>query len=86
MKVVVEEKDGEGLASFLGRPVTLWCMNYIYSGTLVGLNDTCAKLKDAVLVYETGAFTSPGWKDAQSLPGGVHYVQLAAIESFGGVK
>ena len=37
------------------------------------------------IVYETGAFTDPKWKDAQNLP---HdwYVQIQAIESFGIMK
>jgi len=61
-------------------------MNYIYAGTLVGISETCVKLRDAELVYETGAFTESGWKDAQQLPGPAHYVQLTAIESFGSVK
>lgn len=86
MKVVMDTSDGEGLDAFLGQPITLWCLNYIYAGTLTGLNDTCVKLTDASIVFETGPFTEPGWEDSQKLPGDVHYVQLAAIESFGGVK
>lgn len=86
MKVLCEEKGGEGLLAFMGKPIALWCLNYIYSGILVGVNDSCVKLKDAVIVYETGALTEKGWKDAQRLPGDFHYVQLSALESFGGAK
>ena len=82
MKVLVTEKEGEGLISHLGKKVTLFCMNYIYNGELEGVNDTCVKLKNAYLVYETGAFQDRGFKDAQKL-GDVWYVQTAAIESFG---
>lgn len=79
--VQVQEVEGEGLMSLLGQRVTLFCMNYIYTGTLVGVNSTCVLLEDAAVVYETGAFTDTKWKDAQPLPKAL-YVQVAAIESF----
>jgi hypothetical protein len=83
--VQVTEVAGEGLESLLGQRVTLFCMNYIYTGTLEGVNTTCVKLVDAAIVYETGAFTDKAWKDAQSLPNAV-YVQMGAIESFAVLK
>ena len=82
VKVKCEEIEGEGLLALLGKRVTLFCMNYIYTGDLEGVNDTCVKLKDAYIVYETGDFSSSGWKDAQKLAK-EFYVQTAAIESFG---
>jgi hypothetical protein len=86
MKVVVEERAEEGLESYMGRPVVLWCLNYIYTGTLVGYNAVCVKLKDAEIVYETGSFSERGFKDSQKLPGDYHYVMLSAVESFGDTK
>ena len=86
MKKIVESVEGEGLEKFLGELITLFCSNYIYTGKLSGINETCVLLTDAAIVYETGAFTEKGWKDAQRLPGGIWYVQREAIESFGGVK
>jgi hypothetical protein len=86
MKKIVEQVEGEGLVKFLGEPITLFCANYIYAGKLKGINETCVLLTDASIVYETGAFTEKGWKDAQPLPGGEWYIQLSAIESFGYVK
>ena len=85
MKKIVNEVQGEGLEKLLGERVTLFCMNYIYTGTLTGVNETCVLLTDAAIVYETGAFTERDWKDAQKLP---HdwYVQTASIESFGKMK
>lgn len=85
MKKIVEEVEGEGLVKFLGQRVTLFCMNYIYTGKLSGANETCVLLTDAAIVYETGAFTDMKWKDAQSLP---HdwYVQISSIESFGVIR
>lgn len=84
--VEVETVEGEGLEKFLGEPITIFAANYIYTGRLSGVNETCVLLTDAAIVYETGAFNEKGWKDAQKLPGGSWYVQLSAIESFGAVK
>jgi len=82
----VVEVAGEGLEKLLGEKVTLFCMNYIYTGKLAGVNSTCVLLEDAAIVYETGAFTEKNWKDAQELPNGEWYVQTATIESFGILK
>ena len=61
-------------------------MNYIYTGKLAGVNDTCVLLEDPAIVYETGEFTDKSWKDAQYLPSKEFYVQLSAVESFGVMK
>ena len=85
MKKIVEEVSGEGLQKLLGERVTLFCLNYIYTGKLIGINETCVLLTGASIVYETGELTSKSWKDAQALS---HdwYVQLSAVESFGVLK
>ena len=83
--VKVEEVEGEGLLGLLGEKVTVFCGNYIYSGVLAGVNDTCILLKEAGIVYETGVLTTKEWKDRQALPGD-WYVQLSSIESFGKLK
>jgi hypothetical protein len=83
--VQVTEVDGEGLVGLMGQRVTFFCLNYIYVGTLVGVNETCVKLDDPAIVYETGAFNNAEWKDAQKLPHSI-YVMLATVESFGIVK
>ena len=57
MKMIVTEVENEGLEALIGQVVTLFCGVYIYSGKLVGVNDTCVKLEDAGIVYETGPFT-----------------------------
>ena len=79
--VKVEEVDGEGLEGLMGEYVVLWCMNYIYSGKLVGVNDKFVKLEEAHVVFETGAFDATAFKDAQALPTD-HYIMLTAVESF----
>ena len=85
MKCLVKEVEGEGLESLLGQTVTLFCGVYIYTGKLVGVNDTCVKLEDVKIVYETGPFIEKAWKDAQSLPY-AWYVSRQGIESFGILK
>ena len=84
MKKIIDDKD-EGLISLLGERVTFFCMNYIYTGKLVGVNDVDVKLEDAAVVYETGPFNEKSWKDAQDLPN-AHYVRLSSVESYGVVK
>ena len=79
--VQVQKGEGEGLEGLLGKPVTLFCLNYIYTGKLVGVNDKFVKLEKASVVYETGAFTDKYFKDAQPLPRDL-YVMQSAIESF----
>ena len=81
MKKLVEEVENEGLISLMGERITLFCLNYIYTGKLVGVNDQFVKLEDAAIVYETGSFEEKEWKDAQKLPKPV-YVMIQTIESF----
>ncbi len=79
--VSVQEVEGEGLTALLGERVTLFCLNYIYTGKLAGVNTSCVLLEDASIVYETGALDNKNWADAQKLPNDL-YVQTNAIESF----
>ena len=85
MKKIVEEVSSEGLEKLLGDRVTLFCANYIYTGKLIGINDSCVLLTEAGIVYETGELKTGVWKDMQLLP---HdwYVMLQSIESFGLLK
>ena len=81
----VVDVEGEGLMSLLGQVVTLFCDTYIYTGLLEGVNDDCVLLKDPSIVYETGAFTTSTWQNAQKLPHPI-YVMKGKIEAFGLVK
>lgn len=65
----------------LGKNVMLFCVNYIYTGVLVGLNDSVVKLEKPRIVYETGAFDTDTFLDAQAIPSDL-YVTLSSIESF----
>ena len=77
----VIEVENEGLVALLGEVITVFCANYIYTGKLEGVNDTCIKLTSPKIVFETGDFNDKIWKDAQSLPNDL-YLQLGMIESF----
>ena len=85
MKKIIETTESEGLDLLLGETVTIFCQIYIYTGKLVGVNDTFIKLSGAKIVYETGSFDTKEWKDAQSLPND-WYIKKHAIESFGILK
>ncbi len=87
MRKLVEVVDvaGEGFEALLGETITCFCAVYIYTGKLVGVNADCIKLEAPKIVYETGAFNTKDWKDAQSLPNEL-YIQKAMIEAFGIVK
>lgn len=83
--VTVSEVENEGFMALLGKRITIFSLNYIYTGDLVGVNDTCVLLENPAIVYETGPFNTKDWKDAQNLPNNL-YVQMGCIESFGEVK
>jgi len=79
--VTVTEVEGEGLVALLGKRVILFCANYFYSGTLVGVNAHDVLLEDAGIVYETGPLTAKVFKDEQKF-GGHLYVRTGAIEAY----
>ena len=79
--VNVQEVEGEGLIALLGEKVILFCMNYFYAGTLVGVNTDCVLLEDGGIVYETGPFSDKSWKDIQKISGPL-YIRIASIEAF----
>ena len=79
--VSVQEVEGEGLESLMGEQVIVWCMNYNYTGKLVGVNTHDILLEGASVVYETGPLCAEKFKDAQPLPNDL-YVRIASIESY----
>jgi len=79
--VTVQEVDGEGLVALLDKQVLIFCLNYIYTGKLSGVNTNDILLTDPAIVYETGAFNSSSFADAQKLPNNL-YIRTSAIESY----
>jgi hypothetical protein len=85
MKVLatISEVKEEGMLALIGQNVEIFCGIYIYAGKLVGVNDTCVKLANPHIVYETGEFLDKKYKDAQQMGREFHYVATGFIESFG---
>lgn len=84
MKHLVESNES-AFESLAGEVITCFCMNYFYTGKLIGINDTCILLEKPKIIYETGSFSDTSWKDAQALPHNI-FVNTASIEAFGVVK
>lgn len=81
MKRIIETTD-DGFEALLGKSIQLWCMVYIYTGKLVGVNDDHLELEDAAVVFETGELRAKEWKDAQPVDGLLR-VMRRFIESWG---
>lgn len=79
--MTVTEVDGEGLEALLGERVVVWCMNYIYAGTLTGVNTHDILLENAGVVYNTGKLTAKTFEDFQEIVGPL-YVRLSAVEAY----
>ncbi len=83
--VQVQEVSEEGLIGLLGQRITLFCLNYFYTGDLIGVNEDCVLLKNPRIVYETGSYITKTWQNAEALPHDL-YVMKTAIEAFGVIK
>lgn len=77
----VVEVDG-GLLTLLNKKVMFIQSNYNYYGTLTGVNGREVELTDPYIVYETGAWSNPAWKDAQKLPTDKAYLAISANEVY----
>lgn len=83
--VQVVEVEDEGFMALMDKVITIFSLNYIYTGKLIGVNDTCVLLEEPSIVYETGDFSNKEWANVQRLPNQL-YIQTGCIESFGIVK
>ena len=84
MKRIIETKEvPSGFESLLGEEIVVWCLNYIYSGKLVGINATDILLENPSVVYETGELTAKKFKDAQPLGVNEWFIRISCIESYG---
>jgi hypothetical protein len=75
----------EGFYQLMDQTITIFCAVYIYTGELIGVQVDSVLLKNPKIVYETGAFETKDWKDAQALPHNM-YIMKSMIESYGIVK
>lgn len=76
------------LESLIGKNVLLMCMNYFYIGRLVDVNELCAELEDAGVLFDAGEMNAENWRDYQKFghKTGNHIVMISAIESFAEVR
>lgn len=81
--VEVQEIENEGLIKLMGKRVTFFCMNYIYTGVLLGVNEDCVLLGDPAIVYETGDFKNKEYSDEQKINMKEGYLQKTSFEFFG---
>ena len=86
MKKIVQETEGEGLEKLLGEKVTFFCLNYFYTGKMIGVDENFVLLEDPKIIYETGAFSLEDWKDAQSMCVKELYINRSTIECFAVTK
>jgi len=84
MKKLIDVEGG--MLTLLNEKVSILCCRYIYTGKLVGVNDTCIELEDPSIVYETGSWSNKEWLDVQTLPTKSLFIATASIESFGVLK
>lgn len=65
------------------QDVTLFCLNYFYTGKITAVNGTVVVLEGARIVYETGSFNDSGFKRAEKICAPQWFVAKGMIESFG---
>lgn len=73
------------LESLITKEITVFCVNYIYTGILEEVSLDHIRLAQPAIVYETGPFDKNYFQDAQALPSDL-YIARSAIESFGQLK
>ena len=86
MKKVIEESEGTAIEEMLGEKITFYCCRYIYTGILKSIDDFSFRLEGARIVYDTGKFGEPDWKDVEAFPKKVWNVTRQSVESFGELK
>ena len=78
--VNVVETNETAFEQIMGEQITIFSLNYIYHGKLIGVNDENILLENPKIVYETGKFTDKCFKDAQSLGCDEFFIQKGTIE------
>lgn len=74
------------LAHMVGKSVYCCCTGYAYAGVLETIGARSITIRDPSIVYETGAWTSSKWHDAQRLPTARAVVMVSQIESIFAVQ
>jgi hypothetical protein len=82
MKVLVEEREGQGLLALLGKIVMIETLNFNYTGKLVGVNDHDILLSEPKTVFDTGPYSAKDWADAQALPTKTLGIRLSSVQTY----
>ena len=82
MKKIIEIENA-GFEALLGEQVLVFCMRYIYTGKLSGVNSDKIVLENPYIVYETGSFDSKTFEDAQKFGPDELFLMTNSIESLG---
>jgi len=67
------------LAEMIGDPVFIMCIRYAYRGTVVSVSSDGIILKDATVVFGSGALSNKKASNEEALPG-INFIALDAIE------
>ena len=81
--VNVVETNESAFESLMGETITVFSLNYIYHGKLIGVNKENILLENPKIVFETGKFSESSFKDIQPLNTKEFFLQMGTIESFG---
>jgi len=73
------------LQSYLNKKIVIYCCRYIYTGTVISIDDFSLRLKDGGIIYETGSHNADNWESFEAIKKD-HCVALQSIESFGEFK
>ena len=76
----------EQLVELVGKKITVYCVNYIYAGTLDTVSKKAITLTGAKIIYDTGEFSGKDWKISSDFPKGTWNIMIQSIESFGILK
>ena len=79
--LVSEQKEIANMDDLIGETYCFQCARYIYHGEVEKVNSDFITLKNAGVVFDTGAYDANKCPDKQDLPNGCK-VMRASIESF----
>ena len=65
----------------VGKKYLFWCVRYHFYGKVTAVNNKFITLKDAEVIFESGAYENKEPKDGQKLPKGIN-IPIQSIETF----
>ena len=77
----IELKEINSMEDLIGETSCFQCARYIYHGEVKSVNSDFISLKNASVVFNTGAYNADSADDMQKLPNGVNILRQS-VESF----